>query len=268
MEMEQKKCISAELWLSQATAGIPFQPDRRAVRAELETHLEDKALDFQRIFPDLSQEEAKERAAAEMGDPVEIGTALSKIHRPWLGWLWRVSQVLLALLTALFLVWLISLETSMDNPLWGGYPEDFLPPENCAPDRISLGGYTFRIVEAVYQDYPESSPYLDGIRVTFQVSSPRVWAMVNTRAVMDGLTLVGADGQRWPMENQVVDVGQAGTVSPQTDFRLYSWGLFHRTFQASIFVEEPEWDRISLEFSFPLGEFTLSSDLTREEVSP
>ena len=78
-------------WLYKATAGIRFKPDRKAVRAELEEHLEDKALDFQRIFPDLTEAEARERAVSEMGDPMEIGKELAKVHRPWLGYVWRVA---------------------------------------------------------------------------------------------------------------------------------------------------------------------------------
>ena len=73
-------------------------PDREEVRAELEAHLEDKALDFQRIFPGLTEAEARERAAAEMGDPEEIGKELARIHKPWLGYLWRASRVLIVLL--------------------------------------------------------------------------------------------------------------------------------------------------------------------------
>ena len=60
---------SAGQWLDQATAGIRFKPDRAAVRNELEADLEDKALDFWRIFPAITMEEAWERAASEMGDP-------------------------------------------------------------------------------------------------------------------------------------------------------------------------------------------------------
>ena len=60
-------------WLYKATAGIRFKPDRKAVRAELEEHLEDKAMDLRRIFPELTEEEAWERAVSEMGDPMEIG---------------------------------------------------------------------------------------------------------------------------------------------------------------------------------------------------
>ena len=40
-----------------------------------------------------------------MGDPEEIGRALDRVHKPWLGWLWVASRVvlILALVTALFL---------------------------------------------------------------------------------------------------------------------------------------------------------------------
>lgn len=83
-------------WLDKATAGICFGPDRRAVSEELAAHLEDKAVDLRRIFPDMTEEEAWERATLEMGDPAEIGKALARLHKPWLGYLWRASQVLMA----------------------------------------------------------------------------------------------------------------------------------------------------------------------------
>ena len=92
---EQGKRAPAEGWLDKATAGIRFGPDRREVRAELTAHLEDKALDFQRIFPGLTEDEAKERAAAEMGDPEEIGKELARLHKPLLGYAWLASKVLL-----------------------------------------------------------------------------------------------------------------------------------------------------------------------------
>ena len=96
--MEHNKTSNpAGQWLDAAVAKIRFGPDRREVRAELSAHLEDKALDFQRIFPDLTQEEAQDRAAAEMGDPEEIGKELARLHRPLLGYAWLASKVLLGL---------------------------------------------------------------------------------------------------------------------------------------------------------------------------
>ena len=97
--MEHNKTSNpAGQWLDAAVAKIRFGPDRKEVRAELSAHLEDKALDFQRIFPGLTEAEAQERASAEMGDPEEVGRELAKIHKPWLGYLWRASRVLIVLL--------------------------------------------------------------------------------------------------------------------------------------------------------------------------
>ena len=72
-------------WLYIATRGIRFRPDREAARAELAAHLEDKQADLQRIFPDLSPEEAERRAVESMGDAWEVRKQLAKIHKPWLG---------------------------------------------------------------------------------------------------------------------------------------------------------------------------------------
>ena len=66
--------------------------------------MEDKAADLQRIFPDISREETEERALSEMGDPAEIGKELARVHKPWLGWLWRLSQWMLLGMTAVALM--------------------------------------------------------------------------------------------------------------------------------------------------------------------
>ena len=94
-------------WLDTAVGGIRFRPDRKAVREELQAHLEDKAADLRRIFPDMTGEEAAERAVEEMGDAAEIGTELARLHKPWLGYLWTASRVLLGLALALAAVELL-----------------------------------------------------------------------------------------------------------------------------------------------------------------
>lgn len=83
-------------WLDTATRWIRFGPDKRAVREELEAHLEDRAADLLRLFPELTPEEAERQAVEGMGDPWDVGQALGRLHKPWLGWLWRASQAALA----------------------------------------------------------------------------------------------------------------------------------------------------------------------------
>lgn len=91
----EKKTYTGLEWLEAATRSIRFVPDRRAVRAELYAHLEDKTFDLMRIFPDLTEKEALAMALERMGDPEEIGQELGRIHKPWLGYLWQASRVVL-----------------------------------------------------------------------------------------------------------------------------------------------------------------------------
>ena len=104
--------VPIDRWLDQAVSGIRFGPDRAAVRAELEAHMEDKAADLQRIFPDMTAEEAEARALGEMGDAAELRSALAKIHRPWLGWLWQFSRFL-----ALAALLLLAVEAAIVLPV-------------------------------------------------------------------------------------------------------------------------------------------------------
>ena len=62
--MEERR-YTPGTWLDLATAGIRFGPDRAAVRRELAAHLEDKRADLRRRYPDLSEQEADELAAAQ-----------------------------------------------------------------------------------------------------------------------------------------------------------------------------------------------------------
>ena len=64
--------MRTESWLDTAVSGIRFGPDRRAVRAELEGHIEDRMAGLRRVFPDIPAEEARDRALSAMGDLEEL----------------------------------------------------------------------------------------------------------------------------------------------------------------------------------------------------
>lgn len=91
-------------WMDTATRGIRFGPDRDVVRQELTEHLEDKIADLKRFYPEMSDRDAEQRALAQMGDAEEIGREMARIHKPWLGYLWRFSQAMLLLVVLMFAV--------------------------------------------------------------------------------------------------------------------------------------------------------------------
>lgn len=110
-----KDNVSVLKWLDIATAGIRFGPDREEVQRELHQHIEDKAADLLRLFPDMGEEEAGRRALAGMGDAWELKKELAKVHTPWLGWLWTASRVLLWVVLACTLLAALNGEMSIDS---------------------------------------------------------------------------------------------------------------------------------------------------------
>lgn len=271
--MERKR--SAELWLLRATAGIRFGPDRRAVKAELQAHLEDRREALLRRRPGLSGEDAERLVLERMGDPEELGRALARIHRPWLGWLWLASRCALGLLA---LVLIVNGVFSNDyrqsqggSPVWGGYrAEEYVRPLELRPEEARLGGYAFRIVEAVYAEVSGLPGRSGRIEVTFRAASPRFWARINGNAVRDALTVVTEDGTRFVEEG-----GRLWEETPPDRrgafwMELCRWGPFSRDFTAYLYTADPWQDgrRVELEFDFGKGSFSLSAQVVRQEAEP
>ena len=76
--MSEPRRVPPDRWLELATFRIAFVPDRKAVRAELEEHLEDKV---QRCFPTPPK-----RGTPSFGDYVVITGAIMR-ERAYLEWL-------------------------------------------------------------------------------------------------------------------------------------------------------------------------------------
>ena len=145
-------------WLDTATKKILFRPDRKTVRRELEAHLED-------LLEASGLDE--EAAAAAMGDPEVLAEELGRLHRPWWGYLWRTSQIVLAG-AVVFCCLLAVLVEAVYQPLdrLGTSLHDYLTPvqftgaleERDIPAgmTISTGGCTIRADRAVLRSYEDA----------------------------------------------------------------------------------------------------------------
>lgn len=152
-------------WLDAATAKIRFRPDREAVRRELEAHMED-----------LREASGLEEDAAlrAMGDPAEIAEELGRLHRPWLGYLWRISRFALAGAAVMYCLLLVLL-AMRPNGYWllpGRALYRYLTWEDCTvkaqslpaarevpyAETIETGGYTVRAERAVLEEISKEEP--------------------------------------------------------------------------------------------------------------
>lgn len=71
-------------YLDAVGAQIRWRRARRPLLRELEDHITDQARDLEAAG--AARDEALEGAVAEMGDPVEVGRALDRLHRPKTSW--------------------------------------------------------------------------------------------------------------------------------------------------------------------------------------
>ncbi|MGN0335397.1 MAG: FtsW/RodA/SpoVE family cell cycle protein [Lachnospiraceae bacterium] len=76
--------MRADEYLNAVTEQIRCKKARPAVAHELEQHILDQAEDYRNAG--FHEDEAMEKAVKEMGDPVEAGVALDRIHRPQMSW--------------------------------------------------------------------------------------------------------------------------------------------------------------------------------------
>lgn len=67
-------------YLEQVTGQMRCKKARDMVAEELKNHIEDQAESYEEFG--LGKEEAQRRAVEQMGDPVEVGTSMDRIHRP------------------------------------------------------------------------------------------------------------------------------------------------------------------------------------------
>lgn len=72
--MDKKKYIQTVTEQIRCKRALPL------VTKELEGHIEDQKSDYMKAG--MNAEEAEEAAVLEMGDPVEVGVEMDRIHRP------------------------------------------------------------------------------------------------------------------------------------------------------------------------------------------
>lgn len=89
------------------------EDERRAIRAELDAHMEDHMEALAELGCDGA--EAEERTLARMGDPAEVGRALNKVYT---GWVWVLLSRAAVLLTVVLCVQAVLGLGILSNLLW------------------------------------------------------------------------------------------------------------------------------------------------------
>ena len=179
--------MNAEYWLDTATGKIRFAPDRKAVRQELQDHLEDRMEAGK--AKGLSAYEAEQAATAAMGDPAALAAELARVHSPWWGRLWRLSQwaLAIALLVTVFSavprLW-EDIRYDMQDPSFplsveeGSYTREYVPEVWDIDGSVDLGHYRFTVSGAWVEEWTVSGedPYpVRQLVITLKANTWRFW---------------------------------------------------------------------------------------------
>ena len=92
-----------EEYLKKVLEQIRCKKAQGEIREELRAHIEDQK--EANLAAGMSVEEAERKAVADMGDPVETGMELDRIHRPRMDWK-LVAVIVVLSLAGLFLQWM------------------------------------------------------------------------------------------------------------------------------------------------------------------
>lgn len=109
-----------EEYLDTLTSQIRYRKARESVRREIEQHLDEQIGEY--LMEGMEPEEAEKEAVKQMGDPVETGISLDRIHRPRMPWgmlLWIGILSILGLGIYMALQTRISDQTLSWRTIWG-----------------------------------------------------------------------------------------------------------------------------------------------------
>lgn len=269
----------AEHWLYLATLDIRFPPDREAVRQELRDHIADKMDAY--MARGYTEREAEYAAVADMGDPEAIAPELGRIHRPWWGYFWRASQVVLVLAAAFTLLGVLANR--------GGLPLGSRPDLPAKEDAYITQYGVEKIVTEKWR--PKGSRKLSGYRFTAPLAWVERWTVEYED--LDGTTVhmepcqlaVCLRSDTWKfwepssasqfmvLDNTVTD--SRGNQYAYSTLDPHHWPLFCETWQEPfttwyvvyLDIPEPENPPEWVEIPVGYGGDTLRVDLEKEAVS-
>ncbi|WP_051594134.1 permease prefix domain 1-containing protein [Butyrivibrio sp. AE3003] len=89
-----------EEYIKKLLEQVRFEKAHKAIGDEIRAHIEDQA--EANISEGMDKETAEKRAVEDMGDPVETGIALDKVHRPQMAWGVIVAVLAVAIVGAIF----------------------------------------------------------------------------------------------------------------------------------------------------------------------
>ena len=170
-----------EEYLYTLTEQIRCKMARGTIEQEINDHIEDQKEEF--LSEGMSQTEAEEAAVREMGDPVEVGLEMDRIHRPTMAW--EMIALIVGLSLAGYLLRSVMYQTVLGIEQSAGKTEElfWVGTSSSWHTSLELPALLLGLVLMIgicYMDYTRIAAYAKPILIAYQV------------LLLVGLQIVGA----------------------------------------------------------------------------
>jgi hypothetical protein len=138
-------------FLAEVLSYIKFPFDRDDIRSELDSHILDK-IDYY-IEQGHDKEKAEQLSINDMGEAKEIGMELNKQHNPFLGWVWKITNVMVILFV---IVNIYIVGTPILMSLFDRNPMNEIPKSNIVykidiDEKVKLDDAVIHFTNVVYE---------------------------------------------------------------------------------------------------------------------
>ena len=159
-----------EEYLHTLTEQIRCKMARGTIEQEINDHIEDQKEEF--LSEGMSQTEAEEAAVREMGDPVEVGLEMDRIHRPTMAW--GMIALIVGLSLAGYLLRNIMYQTVLGIKQSAGKTEELFWTGMSSSWHTSLEVPVLLLglvlmISICYMDYTRIAAYAKPILIAYQV---------------------------------------------------------------------------------------------------
>ena len=159
-----------EEYLYTLTEQIRCKMARGTIEQEINDHIEDQKAEF--LSEGMSQTEAEEAAVREMGDPVEVGLEMDRIHRPTMAW--GMIALIVGLSLAGYLLRSIMYQTVLGIKQSAGKTEELFWTGMSSSWHTSLEVPVLLLglvlmISICYMDYTRIAAYAKPILIAYQV---------------------------------------------------------------------------------------------------
>ena len=168
-----------EEYLHTLTEQIRCKMARGTIEQEINDHIEDQKEEF--LSEGMSQTEAEEAAVREMGDPVEVGLEMDRIHRPTMAW--GMIALIVGLSLAGYLLRSVMYQTILGIEQSAGKTEDlfWVGTSLSWHTPLELPALLLGLVLMIgicYMDYTRIAVYAKPILIAYQVNGSKRYIII------------------------------------------------------------------------------------------